>query len=267
MSIVSVIGRFLVRLLPKDNQLLYRFCRRVFHLDNGDNNDDLRTNGERVLIQRALPTATVVFDVGANVGDWTVEALKINERAEYHLFEPSPTTFELLRKRSFPTSVILNNVGLGDKDGETELFVFGEGLGANSLYDRTGTDAVEQRRERVRITTIDTYCSHFGIGWIDFLKIDVEGHELQVLKGAATMLREQRIGVIQFEYGGTYIDARCFLKDVWDLIGRVDSQRTFFKLHHDGPRRVVAYRQELETFQYSNWVIAGKEHTKIVEGR
>jgi FkbM family methyltransferase len=259
MTVGSRLANFVFDLLPHESRLLYPFCRKVFHRANGDNDDDLQTNGERLLMQRVLPKSRVVFDVGANVGDWTAEALFINPRAQYHLFEPSPTTLQSLEKRAFPGNVIVNNAGLGAAEGEMDLFVFGDGLGANSLYDRRGTDAVEQRRERVRITTLDAYCAGRTIDRIDFLKIDVEGHELEVLRGAAGLLQARRIGVIQFEYGGTYIDARALLKDVWDLIGRLDPSRTFFKLHRDGPRRVPAYRQELETFQYSNWVIASGE--------
>jgi FkbM family methyltransferase len=251
----SKLGNFLFELLPYENRLLFRFCRKVFHRVNGDNNDNIRTNGELVLMRSVLPKATVVIDAGANVGDWTAGALSINAHAQYHLFEPSPTTFRYLRRRQFPANVMLNNAGLGAAEGEMDLVIFGDGLGSNSLYDRTGTDAVEQGRERVRITTLDAYCAAHKIEGIDFLKIDVEGHELQVLRGAAELLRAQRIGVIQFEYGGAYLDARARLKDIWDLVGELDPGRTFFKLHHDGPRPVAAYRQEFETFQHSNWVI------------
>jgi FkbM family methyltransferase len=267
MSFPSRLGNFVFELLPHENRYLYRFCRKVFHRANADNDDDIRTNGERVLMQRVLPKATIVFDAGANVGDWTAEALSINSQAHYHLFEPSPTTFGYLQRRSFPANVTLNNTGLGAAEGEMDLFIYGDGLGANSLYDRRGTDAVEQRREPVRITTLDAYCAGCNIERIDFLKIDVEGHELQVLRGAAELLRAGRIGVIQFEYGGTYIDARGLFKDVWDLIGELDPQRAFFKLHRDGPRHVAAYRQELETFQYSNWVIATNDEIEGLQSR
>lgn len=259
MRFLPRLGNSVFELLPYENPLLYRFCRKVFHRVNGDNNDDIRTNGESVLMRRILPRASVVFDAGANVGDWTAEALAINAAAQYHLFEPSPTTFAHLQRRAFPANVRLNNIGLGADEGEMDLFIFGDGLGTNSLYDRRGTDAVERRRERVRITTLDAYCAGHGIERIDFLKIDVEGHEIQVLRGAAGLFRARRIRIVQFEYGGTYIDARGLLKDVWELIAELDPQRTFFKLHPDGPRPVAAYRQELETFQYSNWVIAAND--------
>jgi FkbM family methyltransferase len=235
--------------------VLYRFCRRVVDHHRGDNDDDMRVNGEVALMRQRLPSASVVFDVGANVGDWTACALAINARAEYHCFEPSAATFAALQQRGWPPNVRLNHGALGAANGPMTLHVFGERLGANSLYDRRGTDARTQRLEAVAVGTVDGYCADHGIGRIDFLKLDTEGHELAVLEGASSMLRDGRIEAIQFEYGGTYIDARIWLRDVWDLVGRLNPVYRFYKLHPDGPRRIDAYRQTLETFQYSNWAI------------
>lgn len=264
MTFLSRLSNFAFDLLPVENRMLYRFSRKVFHRANADNNDDIRTNGERVLMRRVLPKATVVFDAGANVGDWTAEALLINARAQYHLFEPSPTTFEYLRGRSFSANVTLNNAGLGGTEAEMDLFIFGDGLGANSLYDRNGTDAVEQRRERVQITTLDAYCSRNKVERVDFLKIDVEGHELAVLRGARRLLSEHRIAVTQFEYGGTYIDARVLLRDVWEYVDSLGAGYAIYKLLPDGIRRCPEYRQAFETFQYSNWTIMRPETARLI---
>ena len=235
--------------------LLYRFCRRVVDYQRGDNDDDMRVNGELTFMQQQLPAAAVVFDVGANVGDWTACALAINGQANYHCFEPSAATFAALEQRGWPENVTLNHAALGASQGAMTLHVFGERLAANSLYNRQGTDAVTQRLESVSVDTVDRYCAERGIEHIGFLKIDTEGHELAVLEGASGMIRDGRIDTIQFEYGGTYIDARVWLRDVWDLIARLNPSYRFYKLHTDGPRRIDAYRQSLETFQYSNWAI------------
>ena len=70
----------------------------------------------------------------------------------------------------------------------------------------------------------------------------------------------QRIGLIAFEYGGTYIDSRSLLRDIWELVGAANPSYRFYKLHHDGPRPVPEYRQTLETYQYSNWVVMAPDH-------
>jgi FkbM family methyltransferase len=232
---------------------LYRFCRRVVDHHDGDNEGDMNTNGELRLMHAVLPSARVVFDVGANIGDWTAAALRINPQAQYHCFEPSRATFAGLQERNFPANVTLNNRALGAAQEQKTLHIFAERLGANSLYDRKGTDAATQRLETIDVDTLDDYCRRTGIDRIDMVKIDTEGHELAVLQGALEMLRAGRIETIQFEYGGTYIDARIWLKDVWTLVTGANPEYQFYKLHATGPRRVERYRQTLETFRYSNW--------------
>jgi FkbM family methyltransferase len=98
-------------------------------------------------MQRVLPGARVVFDVGANVGEWTKLALQINSDATYHCFEPSPTTYRTLCANNWPANVILNNSGLAEERSERRLFIFEDNCGANSLYNRIGTDAKAQKTE------------------------------------------------------------------------------------------------------------------------
>src|SRR6185503_3798072 len=96
METLRYCGKMLFEKLLPDNDLLYRFCRRYVERYNGDNNGDMRTNGELGLLQKVLPGAQTVFDVGANVGSWVGVALTINGVARYHCFEPSATTWRAL---------------------------------------------------------------------------------------------------------------------------------------------------------------------------
>ena len=255
MGLSTIVGNFLVALLPVRSQLLYRFARKIVNRHDGDNDIDMRTNGELRLMREKLPHATVIFDAGANVGDWTEEALKINPRAEFHCFEPSPTTFRALSAKNFPPNVKRNNFGLSDTAHEAQLFVFSDECGANSLYARVGTEEAPKGEETIRLETIDGYCAANHIERIDFLKLDVEGHELAALRGAARMLRERRIAVVQFEYGGTYIDAGTHLKDVYELVEQIGGGYAIHKLFPDGIRGALAYNQALDSHLYSNWVI------------
>lgn len=259
MGLRSSLADWLLSLVPMDSEVLYRLCKRVVDHHNGDNNFDMFRNGELQLMREVLPGARVVFDVGANVGTWTEEALKINSTAQYHCFEPNPAAYKFLVDRAFPANVVINNFGLGDKETPMLLFVYGERDGLSSLYDRRGLDEAARRREPVRIETLDGYCKKICIQEIDFLKLDVEGHEFPILQGSAQMLRQGRIGMIQFEYGGTYIDARVFLRDVWEYVSGVNSTYAFHKIFPSGPKRVPVYKQALETFQYSNLLIARRD--------
>jgi FkbM family methyltransferase len=224
----------------------------------GENNDDMETNGELQFMRRILPQCTTVFDVGANVGDWTALALSVNPHLIVHCFEPSKTAYQRLLAHKFPLKVICNNFGLSSVAGEMTLHVFEDGSGGNSLYRRQGLEdgwrlATQKLEEIVYLETLDEYCHRNGVRMIDFLKIDVEGHEFEVLKGASGMVSNGKIKVIQFEYGGCNIDARVFLKDFFDFFKPFSY--TFYKIYPKCLKRVERYDQRLENFQYQNWVI------------
>ncbi|MEZ4560110.1 MAG: FkbM family methyltransferase, partial [Caldilineaceae bacterium] len=197
------LGRF-IDLLPQ-NRHLYRICKRYLNRYDGNNNSDMYTNGEMWWLQRVLPECRVVFDVGANVGNWAAAALSINSTVSVHCFEPSEAAFKKLSDRSFDgASIYLNHLGLSETAGETTLFVFEPASTVNSLYQRDGIEITQTQTEKVRLDTVDAYCRREGIDRIDLLKIDTEGHELMVLNGAAEMLKKSNISRIQFEYGGAY---------------------------------------------------------------
>jgi hypothetical protein len=69
--------------------------------------------------------------------------------------------------------------------------------------------------EMVQLQTVDEVMAQHKLETIDLLKIDVEGHELDVLKGATQGLRGNRIGVVQFEFGGCNLDTRTTLQDFY----------------------------------------------------
>lgn len=236
------------------SNFLYRLCRRYVNYVNGENNGDIQTNGELWWLREALPHCTTVFDVGANIGNWASLALQINPTVNIHCFEPSLNTFERLRKNVTARSacVTLNPFGLSAAHEIRTLHLFGDYAGTNSLYLREGLNIYQSKSETVDLETLDQYCQDQGLDHVDLLKIDVEGHELSVLQGAVRMLEQGRIERIQFEYGGTFIDARILLKDIFDFLTPFGYR--LYKIH---PSRLVAaerYEQRFENFQYQNWV-------------
>jgi FkbM family methyltransferase len=241
-------------LLPR-NTFLYRFCKLYTDRYNAENNDNIHTNGELRLMQTVLPHCDIVFDVGANIGDWTSMALEINPRLQIHCFEPSAATYQRLQARA---RAICNNFGLSSAPGEMPLWVFADGDGKNSLYKRHGLEdgwglAEQQQEETVRLDTLDAYCHRAMVQVIDLMKVDVEGHELEVFKGAVGMLSQGKIKRIQFEYGGCNIDSRLLLKDLFDFFAPYGY--SFFKIFPHELRHIPRYDQRLENFQYQNWVV------------
>jgi FkbM family methyltransferase len=253
-----------VALLPRRSRVVHRLAVKLVNLYNNDNEFDMARNGELRLARRALPHARVAFDIGANSGDWTASALEINPALEVHAFEPSRATFQILSARPFPPNVHRNAFGLGDAAEERELFVYEDGSGANALYRRRGLAHQPAKSERVSLRTFDDYCREAAVDRVDFAKIDVEGHELTVLRGARGMLAAGAVGVVQFEYGGCYIDSRTLLKDIWELLEEINPAYAFYKIHPRELRPAPAYRQAFETFQYSNWVLVHPDWKRLV---
>ena len=142
------------------------------------------------------------------------------------------------------------------------LWVFADGAGINSLYKRQGLEdgwglAEQQQAETVRLDTLDDYCQRAGVQVIDLVKVDMEGHELEVFKGAAGMLAQGKIKRIQFEYGGCNIDSRVLLKDLFEFL--LPYGYAFYKVFPRELRRVPRYDQRLENFQYQNWVVVAND--------
>lgn len=252
---IRAIGRAAVKLLPVRNRMLFRLARRIVDRHNGDNDFSMQTNGELMLASLLMPRSRYVFDVGANQGDWALAMRRLNREAAIHAFEPSRDTFGLLSRNVNGAGLVLNEFGLGEKDEELKLWIFGTGALSNSLYRRVGALAEPTSEESVQLRTLDGYCAENRIEEIDFLKIDVEGHEVSVLRGSRRMLGEGRIAAIQFEYGGTYLDARTQLKDVFETVESLSDRYRFYKIFPAHLQLVPRYSQSWETFLYSNWAI------------
>ena len=234
------------------NDLVYKLAKRIVSDRRGENDCNMEINGESLVIRKFLSSENqVLFDVGANTGDWTKNALAVSKKNFIHAFEPCQATFEKLRSNNFPSNVVLNNTALGSIQGEQEFFNYGDGSTINSLYRRDLFSHAE--KEIIKINTVDNYCENNSVNKIDFLKIDVEGNELEVLRGCQNMLQKENISVIQFEYGGTFADAKIWLKDIFDFFKEFKKYK-FFKILHDRIEP-VCYDCDLENYQYCNYLI------------
>ena len=108
-------------------------------------------------------------------------------------------------------------MALGDQSGSSLLHVIAPGAGTNSLDEPPGRPAAGRHRGS-RHDTLDSYVDRAGPDHVTLVKIDTEGHDLAVMRGAQTLFTEQRISIAQFEYNHRWIYARCYLRDVFDLL-------------------------------------------------
>jgi hypothetical protein len=132
--------------------------------------------------------------------------------------------------------------------GVGTLHVVGVGAGTNSLTCAEQTAAVEQ----VELTSIDDYCHAFDIDHISLLKIDAEGHDSAVIRGAIRMLQQKSIDVLQFEYNQRWIFSSAFLRDVFNLLGPLGY--AIGKVTPDGVEFYERWDWELETFREGNYI-------------
>ena len=201
-----------------------------------------------------IPDAKLCIDVGANKGLYT-EAL-VNQFVglkQIHLFEPSKLNFELLKKKfQHNSTIIINNYGLSDKQLMTTLYSDESGSGLAGLskrnLDHFGINFNYQ--EDIHLVRFDEYwSSQFNHEIIDLFKIDVEGHELAVLRGIGSLIN--KIKIVQFEFGGCNIDSRTFFQDFWYYFK--DLNFDIYRITPIGPFRIDEYKESYERFETTNY--------------
>ncbi len=143
----------------------------------------------------------IAFDVGANVGSTTIEMLKYCNSV--WAFECHPVTFKKLEHALIGSNVSVFEIAMSDVSGLNILHDNGE-LGYINSLSPNARYAVHFKKSASKLqvvtTTIDEFCEKNDISKIDVLKVDTEGHDFNVLKGAQTMLRNNSIAFIYFEF-------------------------------------------------------------------
>jgi FkbM family methyltransferase len=194
-----------------------------YHAGFENRDYDVERNGEgRVLaVLGRDPGMRCVFDVGANIGDWTKLAARNLPAAHIESFEIVPATHEILRRNCTQLQQVRTHaVGLSDADGMVDVFYAPDSsVLATCIAGMTEAfHGLQPQTQRARVTTGDRFCAEHRIDRIDLLKIDVEGLEPRVLAGFRDMLDGGRIRAIQFEYGYVNIAVKFLLKDFYELL-------------------------------------------------
>jgi hypothetical protein len=172
----------------------------------------------------------VIFDVGANVGLYSQSIFKTNSEAIVYAFEPHPNTYKKLVNNIKNQNFYPINMGIGFENNRLTLFDYNNKDGSEhaSLYKSVISDLHKgiPVSHIVDITTIDNFVIKNNINQIDLLKIDTEGNEFNVLKGAERTLKEKRIKALQIEFNEMNIISKASFKDFWDLLTDYD----FFRI-------------------------------------
>ena len=168
-----------------------------------------------------------------------------------HAFEPDKAAFARLTQTLDGAPADLSRIALSDRAGTAVLHVAGPAAGTNSLYIQSPAPNPAAGGQ-VTTSTLDGYAERSGITRFALVKVDAEGHDLAVLRGARGLLAERRIAVAQFEYNHRWILGRFFLRDAFELV-----QALGYRVGKLTPRGVEFYPgwdAELETFVEGNYV-------------
>lgn len=228
-------------------------------LNIGTGSDVLKSGEAWVInyLKNHLSKDAVLFDVGANVGDYSIALRRCFPFANIFAFEPSSINFQNLDISLTDKNVITFNIGFGESEGNFALYSNQRYSGISSLFNRqlTHLDIEMQSFEEVEIKSIDKFCMEQAISNIHLLKLDTEGSEFSILKGAKKMIESDKIQYIQFEFGGCNIDSRTYFKDFFYLLS---PKYRLFRILQDGLQPIENYSEDLEVFLTTNFLAKHK---------
>ena len=206
------------------------------------NNSNPKTNGEEFFFKKIQNKIKVIFDVGCRVDSEFVEF-----KGKVHYFEPVKEFIENIKtQKNKNKKSYFNNFGLGEEN--KEIFYYPQ---HQSFCNRNKDNS--QEKVLLKIKKGKDYVNEKNIKRIDFLKIDTEGYELNVLLGFEDFLKN--INVIQFEYGGTFKDNNIKLVDVINLLKKMGFEK-FSYLVKDG---VVPLTNYEDHYMYCNIVCLNRK--------
>ena len=198
-------------------------------------------------------------DAGANNGRYSESLLQTFNVKNLYLFEPSSTCYKtLISKFNKMENIHIINKGLSENNEIKTFYGEFDGDEGSSIYNR---NLNYLNIEFVELGNIDLI--KFDTFWeeeinkeiIDLFKLDIEGNELSALKGSIQALESTK--VVQFEFGGTSIDARNFLKIIFFF---KELNFELFRMRPNSLIKITQYAEEEENFTHSNFLAVNNKY-------
>lgn len=153
----------------------------------------------------------------------------------------------------------LNNFGVSDKNTVATIYYDKEQSGLASLYQRNleSYNLELNQSEQIFLKRMDDYIEKNNIQHIDFVKIDIEGHELKAFEGFGKYLDGEFIDYIQFEYGGCNLDSHTSLMNLYKFL-----ELRGFSIAKMMPKglEIRIYSPLMDNFNYANYVAISRKH-------
>ncbi|PQL94225.1 FkbM family methyltransferase [Apibacter adventoris] len=225
---------------------------------------DSSSNGENLLFKKlAKHNFDIVVDCGANVGTNTRIYKIFNPKATIYAIEAIDETLSKCKEFTQQFKDIhYFNLALGSERSETIFKHFPTSHYLSTRYENNSDKNINYIEKKVEIYAGDQFCSENNISHINFLKIDVEGMDFEVIKGFKNMIKNNKIDAIQFEYGKNFIYSGSFLKDIYNFC--IPNNYIIGKIYPNGVH-FLDYNVKMENFLDSNFLIINKNFHNIIE--
>jgi FkbM family methyltransferase len=238
------------------NLLLYKLSMRGLGIMNHEND---HISGEEAFVKFMITTGRfnrgAILDVGANIGGYSVMLRNRRVMLPIYAFEPHPVAYTKLEEAASVHHFMPVKKGAGERVLTTFIYDYVENKGSEhaSMYREVIADFRKSEVEEIPIdlTTIDEFIEEHRLREIALLKVDTEGNELNVLKGARRAIENGMINVIQIEFNEMNVISRTFFKDFIDTLPGYD----FYRLLPDGLMALGEYNvAAFEIFAFQNIV-------------
>ncbi len=235
---------------------------------------DIKRGGEREVLKRLSQginnnQTPIIFDVGANVGKYSLEVISIfGKNVRLYSFEPSKKPFHLLAKSLRDREGVKTyNFGFGDKNETTILYSCREDSDLASNEESSELSSIFARqmehfgtemkyKEEIKLRRLDDFCRDNSINHIYLLKLDVEGNELNILNEAKELIDSNSIDFIQFEFGGCNIDSKTFFQNFFYLL---NPNYRIYRILKNGLRPIDKYKEKYEMFIATNFLAVSRK--------
>lgn len=253
LSKMPLLVKFLVKCRNQANKVIgYHIC--YDHLAS--------VNGEELLVKKIIQQGLqTIVDVGANKGDWADLFLSSKLwNGRILMIEPGLYAYNTLLSRFNEDKRALSfNIGCADYSGYATFYEEMSG-GEKSSFVQVQTVQAEVRKD-VQILTLDDFALQNGLTNIDLLKIDCEGWDFNVIRGATGLFKDGKIKIVQFEYSRDWIESGNTLKACVYFF-----EKYGYRVYHLTRKGVTIFPFDYygEFFSYANFIAVHKSQTEIL---
>jgi FkbM family methyltransferase len=208
--------------------------------------EDFNPDRETDIVKLFCPKeGDIVVDVGAHIGKYTIIASKmVGSKGKVIAIEAHPVNYDILKKNiviNKLSNVIALNYAVYSTEILVKLYEPGQEQGF-TIYNTIMTDRISSNSQKyiqVKANTLDSLLLENGINQVNWIKIDVEGAEYEVLKGANSILSSSKDISLLIEIHNLGANNKTFYESIIHLLESKNYKLSFEKIHEGGERHII----------------------------